>query len=133
MNIKGILKGGEKLVSSIGDAFDKNFTNEEERINAKAKLIQASNDLLLKIASLQSELIRTEATGNKLQRSWRPIVMLCFAFIVIYAFFIQPAFLPNAVPIRKELPDQFWTLLSIGIGGYVIGRSGEKIASVLKK
>jgi hypothetical protein len=27
-----------------------------------------------------------------------------------------------------ELPDKLWNLLQIGVGGYVIGRSAEKIA-----
>lgn len=49
--------------------------------------------------------------------------MLAFASIVVYNNFIAPAFnLPNSV-----LQPQFWSLLEIGIGGYVIGRSVEKI------
>ena len=31
------------------------------------------------------------------------------------------------------LPDKLWLLLEIGVGGYIVGRSGEKIASQLKK
>jgi len=27
-----------------------------------------------------------------------------------------------------EFPDKLWSLLQIGVGGYVIGRSAEKIA-----
>ena len=26
-----------------------------------------------------------------------------------------------------ELPDQLWNLLTLGVGGYVVGRSGEKM------
>lgn len=59
-----------------------------------------------------------------LQRSWRPLVMLVFAFIVLYSKVIAPLFnLPIA-----PLEPQFWTLLELGLGGYVIGRSLEKIA-----
>ena len=68
--------------------------------------------------------IIAEAKGNWLQRSWRPILMLSFGFIVIYNKFAAPLF-GWPIPI---LEGEFWTLLQIGIGGYVVGRSAEKIA-----
>ena len=33
----------------------------------------------------------------------------------------------------SPLKDEAWTLLQIGLGGYVVGRSGEKIAKVLQQ
>ena len=33
-----------------------------------------------------------------------------------------------ATPLR----DEAWALLQLGLGGYVVGRSGEKIAKVIK-
>jgi hypothetical protein len=33
-----------------------------------------------------------------------------------------------ATPLR----DEAWSLLQIGLGGYVVGRSGEKLAKTLK-
>ena len=73
---------------------------------------------------MQTEIIVTEAKGNWLQRSWRPILMLAFGFIVIYIKFIAPLF--NLT--TPELENEFWNLLQLGIGGYVIGRSAEKIS-----
>jgi hypothetical protein len=35
--------------------------------------------------------------------------------------------------ITFELPGDVWTLLNIGLGGYVVGRSGESIARTLAK
>nr|VFJ55662.1 MAG: hypothetical protein BECKDK2373C_GA0170839_104935 [Candidatus Kentron sp. DK] len=35
--------------------------------------------------------------------------------------------------IMLELPEGLFTLLTIGVGGYVVSRSGEKIAQSLKK
>jgi len=54
--------------------------------------------------------------------------MLAFGFIVIYVKFIGPLF-DLTIP---ELEDEFWNLLQIGIGGYVIGRTGEKMMSSYK-
>jgi hypothetical protein len=35
--------------------------------------------------------------------------------------------------IQLELPDKLWSLLQIGVGGYVIGKSAEKIAESKKR
>ena len=47
--------------------------------------------------------------------------MLAFGTIVIIACFYNVKL--------NEVPDQFWGLLKIGIGGYIGGRSLEKITS----
>ena len=77
---------------------------------------------------MQTEIIVAEAKGNWLQRSWRPILMLSFGFIIIYTKFISQL---SAHLITPVLEPEFWSLLEIGIGGYVIGRSGEKIVDKL--
>ena len=78
----------------------------------------------LELQRLQTDVILAEAKGNWLQRSWRPILMLAFGFIVIYVKFIAPLF---GLPI-PTLENEFWDLLQLGIGGYVVGRSVEKVA-----
>jgi formate/nitrite transporter FocA (FNT family) len=52
------------------------------------------------------------------------MVMLQFAFIIGYNHIIAPMFSAPSLPI---VPDM-WELLKLGLGGYVIGRSAEKIA-----
>ena len=34
--------------------------------------------------------------------------------------------------VMLDLPEQLWGLIKIGVGGYVVGRSGEKFAKVWK-
>ncbi len=114
---------GNGLITEIGKVVDSLFTSDEERIKAKNEIFKVLKDQQLELQRLQSEVIIAEAKGNWLQRSWRPILMLAFGFIVIYVKFIAPLF---ALPI-PPLEDEFWNLLQIGIGGYVIGRTGEKM------
>lgn len=115
------------LVGAIGTALDGLFTSDEERARAKNEVLKAVLDKQHELVALQSDIITTEAKGNWLQRSWRPILMLTFGFIVAYAKFIAPAFdLPN-----ETLEPQFWNLLQLGIGGYILGRSAEKITDKL--
>jgi hypothetical protein len=125
--IKEILEAGKGLTESVGKAFDQNFTSQEEKLQARNDLLQKANEIVTMTSNLQSNLIKSEAEGNFLQRSWRPLVMLSFAFIVIYAYFVQPAFFPDTRPIADILDPRFWDLLQIGLGGYVIGRSAEKV------
>ena len=112
------------VVKEIGSIIDNLFTNDEERINAKNKIIQVLKEKELELQKMQTDIIIAEAKGNWLQRSWRPILMLAVGFIVIYGKFIAPLFGFTIPPLENE----FWNLLQLGIGGYVVGRSAEKIS-----
>ena len=120
--ILGWFTGG--VVKEVGNVIDKLFTSEEERIKAKNEVFKVLQEQQLELQKLQTEVILAEANGNWLQRSWRPILMLAFGFIVIYVKFIAPLF---SLPI-PPLENEFWNLLQLGIGGYVVGRSVEKVA-----
>ena len=113
------------VVKEIGKVIDNLFTSEEERLKAKNEVFKVLQEQQLELQKLQTEIILAEANGNWLQRSWRPILMLAFGFIVIYVKFIAPLF---SLPI-PPLENEFWNLLQLGIGGYVVGRSAEKIAN----
>ena len=121
--ILGWFTGG--VVKEIGKVIDGLFTSDEERLKAKNEVFKVLQEQQLELQKLQTEIVLAEANGNWLQRSWRPILMLAFGFIVIYVKFIAPLF---SLPI-PPLENEFWNLLQLGIGGYVVGRSAEKIAS----
>ena len=114
---------GGSVVKDLLGGLDKLFTSKEEKIQAENVIKQILVQKELELQKMQTEIIVTEAKGNWLQRSWRPILMLAFGFIVIYVKFLAPVF-GLTIP---ELENEFWNLLQIGIGGYVIGRTGEKM------
>lgn len=118
-------KGAKELTDSVGGVIDKFVTTDSEKLKAKKELSEIVLTKLNELSSFQKEVILSETQGNSLQRNWRPIVMLAFAAIVVYGKFIAPAFdLPSA-----PLETEFWGLLELGIGGYVIGRTAEKITT----
>ena len=90
----------------------------------EADLAAAVNRQLESLQRSRAEVVRTEAEGNWLQRSWRPIVMLAFAGIVLAGVFFD-------LPLLSE-KSRLWDLLEIGIGGYVVGWSLEKVAACWK-
>jgi Holin of 3TMs, for gene-transfer release len=79
------------------------------------------------LAEVQSE--------NWLARSWRPLMMLALLGVVLFVGLGLPlldALFGRAVTFQPRwhlLPPEFWSFLSIGVGGYVGGRSLEKAAT----
>ena len=84
-------------------------------------LLEREKELL----RVRAALLQEEGKGNWLQRSWRPLVMLTFAAVILIGTFTNISILSDT--------SRFWDLLEIGLGGYVVGRSGEKILMTLAK
>lgn len=80
------------------------------------------------LAELQGavSIIVAESSGNWLQRSWRPLVMLGFSGLIFARMFGYTA--PNVSPAEYA---ELWGLMKLGMGGYVIGRSVEKTAKTI--
>lgn len=128
-----LLKGPiTAVISGIGDVLGKFIASPQDKLNAQlelTKLEMAFREEVLKAdveyAKAQASVINTEAgSRNWLASSWRPILMLTFTYIILHNFVIAPLFHVQSVPI----PTDMWDLLRLGIGGYVMGRSVEKVA-----
>ena len=126
------------LLSFIGEIFapaakliDDVHTSTEEKLTLKNKLAVIQNEIHSKLIEYETKLLQSktaiitaEANGQSwIQRNWRPITMLTFLGLVVCDSF---GWLAN--PLAAEA----WTLLQIGLGGYVTGRSIEKVAVKLK-
>ena len=119
-----IFSGGiAEATTAIGGVVDKFVTNDEERLAAKKELTQVVTKFTTDITAAQADVLKVELSGNWLQRSWRPLLMVAFGFIILYQYFISQVF---SLP-QVDLPERFFDLLEIGLGGYVIGRSVEKV------
>lgn len=114
------------LISPVTDLIDGLHTSDDERLRAKAALMamqaQMANKVLdyeTRLFDAQSKIIIAEAQSDSwLTRSWRPITMLVLLSMVVYGFV-------GGV----DIPSDMWFVIKLGLGGYVVGRSGEKIAS----
>ncbi|OFY83633.1 MAG: hypothetical protein A3F72_15260 [Bacteroidetes bacterium RIFCSPLOWO2_12_FULL_35_15] len=124
-----IAKAVGEVTGAVGKTLDATLTSDDEKLTAKNQLAEIVEKSLTEAISFQRDVLVAEIQGNALQRNWRPIVMLSFAFIVVYHYFIAPLFHLQDI----ELPEKFWGLLELGMGGYVIGRSVEKVADTLTK
>ncbi len=120
------------VVSKIADLIDQKVEDKDLANKLKAEI---QTDILTKEYSrieqeleAQKAIIVAEATGHSwLQRNWRPITMLVFVYIIAHNYIIAPLFGLQELAI----PPDMWSLLKIGLGGYVIGRSVEKVAPTI--
>lgn len=123
--IAGIFKPAAELIDEL-------HTSEHERLEAKTKLLevqaaamQTAFDYESGILESRAKIVHAEASSSHwLTANWRPITMLTFLVLVV-GDALQ--LLPN--PLR----DEAFLLLEIGLGGYILGRSGEKIVKTMKQ
>ena len=74
------------------------------------------------------DIILAEAKSEHwLTANWRPLLMIVIVFIVAWNYALAGVMTAIGYPIETiPLPDPLWNLLTVGVGGYTIGRSAEK-------
>ena len=129
------------VIDDIFKAIDKNTLDKNEALKVKSALQQAITQLDYNKYQAQLEakvktVLAEEQGKSWLQRNWRPLLMLCFGLIIFNNYIFAPyvaLFFGKAKQVILPIPPDMWGLLKLGISGYVVGRSAEKIAETLKK
>lgn len=127
--ILDILKPVEGIVDQV-------ITNKEERGKIKIEMQKVKNELASKALEVDRQLIEQRGQAVKaeiqskswLQRNWRPMLMVTIMVILVNNYILAP-YIPSMEIL--ELPGGLWALLTTGTGGYVLGRSAEKITEKL--
>lgn len=105
------------LVGDIGGIINSLSISSTEKKELETKVTQVVYSYAGELAQQQAEIVMKETQGNWLQRSWRPLVMLAFAGVVLLGTVVDIPYLEN--------DSKFWNLIEIGLGGFVVGRSIE--------
>lgn len=121
-------KETSNVIKASTSLIDEVVTSEEERSALKENLTKILSNSYTRVIEAQASVINKEAEGNFLQRSWRPILMLTFGAVLLFKWF---GVTDKTIPIELEI--ELMGLLKIGIGGYVVGRSVEKLGSTVTK
>jgi hypothetical protein len=122
--IAGIFEPAAKLIDEVHTSTDEKNQHKERLLNVQAAAMQVVFDYERESLKGQQAIVEAEASSDHwIVASWRPITMLTFL-----ALAVGDSLGLLATPLR----DEAWMLLQLGLGGYVVGRSGEKIASVVK-
>ena len=112
-----------------GKVIDRVWPDPAQKDAAKLELMRLyqAGDLAVMAAQTDlakgaADIIKTEAAGGFLASSWRPITMLVFVAL------ITARWVGFAAPNLQEAEYlKLWDIVELGLGGYVIGRSVEKI------
>jgi len=125
--IAQIFKPAAQLVDDL-------TTSVEEKLTLKAKMLEVQTEFLGKALDFETgalaaraKLIEAEAKSEHVITAiWRPVTMLAtmlafVAAILAYWFGLTP----DSVP--EDAVLAMFSLVKIGLGGYVVGRSAEKV------
>ena len=120
------------IIGSVFKTIEKSIPDKDlaEKLKAEVNLqLMKSGTEEMKASA---NIILQEAKGSFLQANWRPCLMWLLLAIVFWNYILSPIILLFfKIKTDVELPSDVWTLLTVGLGGYTIGRSGESIARSL--
>jgi hypothetical protein len=112
------------LVPILGKALGNLIPDATARAQAEAEI---AKQLLASSAELEraaGEIVLAEARSEHfLAACWRPILMLTFGALIVARWLGY-----SAPGISEAEVLKLWDIVQLGLGGYVIGRSAEKIA-----
>jgi len=127
-----------KIIDKGFDLIDEVVEDKDEANRLKAGLAekwqQVDLNKYVEQIKAQASIIVAEAQGGWLQRNWRPLMMVMFGSIIFNNYILYPylSLFWDSAPML-QVPEPLWDLIKIGLGGYVVGRSGEKIVKSWKK
>lgn len=125
------------LLNLLGDIFepaaaliDNLHTSKEEKLEAKARMLTVQTEFLAYALDFESKALEAKTSiilaetqsESWVTRNWRPITMLSFVGAILGYWF---GLTPDSVP--EIAVEWMFDLVKIGLGGYVVGRSAEKI------
>lgn len=106
----------------IGKAIDKAFPDKTKANELKAAIDGQLINMDIEELKAATSIITAEASGESwLQRNWRPLTMLTFVSLVVAHWMGWTAPGLSEAEVIKLL-----TIVQVGLGGYVVGRSVEK-------
>lgn len=120
-----VFKPATELVDSI-------HTSEEEKLEKKAVLLDIQSKFLVQALEYEQEQLKAKAeiitaeakSKNVLTSSWRPVTMYTFlAMLVAYWF----GWIDITDRITPDLLNKIFSIMQIGIGGYIGSRGIEKV------
>jgi hypothetical protein len=117
------------LAPIVGDLVGRLVPDSSKNSDIEREIKLALLEHTDSLENIRGEIVLAEAKStNWLTSSWRPLLMMVVIAIIACNFLLFPIiriFYPEMITL--ELPSELWSLLQIGVGGYVVGRSGEKM------
>ena len=115
------------LMPVVSKGLDRLFPDPTEKAKAESEMMNQFMQDIDKLNIAAAQIIQQEAASSHwLAANWRPLTMVVFVMLIVARWFGFTA--PNLAP---EEYIKLWDIVELGLGGYVIGRSVEKILPFL--
>lgn len=112
------------LAPILGKVVGNLFPDPEQKAKAEQEVLVQLMQHQAQIESAAAAIINTEAASQHwLAANWRPLTMITFVALIVARWFGWAA--PN---LAEAEYIKLWSIVEFGLGGYVVGRSVEKIA-----
>lgn len=124
----------EAVLGPLFSVIDKAVPDKDQAAKLKAEMQLALLNASSEETKQATSVLLAEIGGESwLQRNWRPILMLSIVSIVVNNYILYPYLALFGLPaVVLDLPNELFNLMTVGVGGYVLGRSGEKIMKEYK-
>jgi hypothetical protein len=123
--VGSIFKPAAELIDSLHTSDHEKLQIKQAMFELQIEAFNKAEEYETKLLDAKKTIITAEAQSQSwIARNWRPITMLTFLFLVVLDSL-------GLLPFR--LAGEAWTLLQIGLGGYVVGRSAEKVTNVISQ
>lgn len=111
------------MLPVLGDLFKRWFPDPAEAAKAQQDMMMALLSQQSALNAAAGDIIKAEAQSEHwLAACWRPILMLTFGALIVARWLGW-----SAPGIAEAEVLKLWDIVQLGLGGYVIGRSAEKI------
>jgi len=123
------------LAPIVGDLVKRLIPDADKSADVEREVKLALLEHTDSIESLRGKIVLEEAKSQHwMTATWRPLLMMVVVCIIAMNYLFFPLLqLLFGVQVMLELPAELWNLLTIGVGGYIVGRSGEKMVDKWKE
>ena len=113
----------------LGKVVERLIPDPDQAAKAKNQLVDMAVKGELDELAQRAGVIKAEAQGDGwLQRSWRPIVMLIFTALIVARWLGW-----SAPDLSEAVELKLFSIVQVGLGGYIASRGIEKVADKIRR
>lgn len=123
------ITGAEQLVD---DALNKFIPDPAQKAAASAQVLSIIETAKTQLYQSQAQVIVAETNSTSwMTKNWRPSLMFTFIAILIFNYILAPIVHGfGGSLLELTIPPNMWSLLQLGVSGYIGGRTIEKVATM---
>jgi len=120
-----------QILGLVAPILEKVIPDPEKRIEAERELQKTLLENQASLNQAMADVMKADAQSEGfLTRNARPVTVIWSVAMVTYVGVIAPLFgiQKETIDALQAVPSDLWSLMTVGIGAYMLGKSGEGIA-----